>query len=185
MSFESFGGLDQVCIDASSLIYLLRAGALGFLAQEATLHTTAEVADETGWPRLPVHIVDSAASMSDTSAGAASKGVAATGDDGRVFSQSLEKLSENDEGLLHAALQLGMPLVSEDKKLLHAAAASGLTYYNALMMIVFLVTRGRFGLEEYPVYRSRLLEFAHYSESVVRTADRIVGDIEPRTEEKG
>ena len=180
MSFESFGGLDRVCIDASSLIYLLRAGALGFLAQEATLHTTAEVADETGWPRLPVHIVDSAASMSDASARAAS-----TGDKGRFSSQSLRKLSENDEGLLHVALELGMPLVSEDKRLLHAAAASGLTYYNALMMIVFLVTRGRFGLEEYPVYRSRLLEFAHYSESVARTADRIVGEIERRTEEKG
>jgi hypothetical protein len=180
MSFEGFGELDRVCIDASSLIYLLRAGALGFLAQEATLHTTAEVADETGWPRLPVHIVDSAASMS-----AGSTRAAATRDKGRGPSPSLRKLSENDEGLLHVALELGIPLVSEDKTLLHAAAACGLSYYNALMMIVFLVTRGRFGLEEYPVYRSRLLEFAHYSETVVRTADRIVGEIEPRSEEKG
>ena len=180
MSFESFGELDRICIDASSLIYLLRAGALGFLAQETTLHTTVEVADETGWPRLPVQIVDSAAAMSDASARAAS-----TGDKGSVSSQSLRKLSQNDEGLLHLALELGIPLVSEDKKLLHAAAAFGLTYYNALMMIVFLVTRGRFGLEEYPVYRSRLLEFAHYSESVVRTADHIVHEIDPQAREKG
>jgi len=131
------GGLSRLCIDASSMIYHIRTGLLGSLAAEMELLSTPGVIEEVGWPHLPVTPVD---------VGAA---------------------SSNDESLLILARREGVPLCSEDKEILEAAREVGMEHYNTLMMLNYLLLKGRVKPEEYPEYLERLKECSHYSDAVL------------------
>ena len=46
---------------------------------------------------------------------------------------------DTDQALIRAAEAYGLPLVSEDKKILMAARRLGLPYFNTLMIMNFLI----------------------------------------------
>lgn len=139
--------LGAATIDASSIIYLLKAGFLGYLAAEVELHTVADVMRETGWRGLPVATHDGAPKAVVPSA--------------------------PDDQLLAFSIAHRLPLISEDRKLLLRAGAAGLVYYNALLMLNLLVLRGRFDEDQYHEYRARLIGVGRYSADVLATEQAV------------
>ncbi|QEN06943.1 hypothetical protein EXM22_02650 [Oceanispirochaeta crateris] len=131
-------GIDCLCIDASSMIYHLKVGLLGSLAAEVSLISTPQVIDEVRWPHLPVKPL----ALKDNNV-------------------------TNDESLLILARREGVALLSEDREILTSARDEGIDYYNTLMMINYLLLKGRITAEEYPVYLARLKECCRYSEKVL------------------
>jgi hypothetical protein len=145
---EQFNGLHRAAIDACSIIYLLNTGVFESLAVVLSLVTTEDVFKETQWPRLPVEVKPS----------------------------PLEARS-NDHGLFLLAKAEGIPLISDDGEVLKMAKDSGMEYYNSLVMVNYLYFKGRITVEEYPLYRDRLLEKAHYSSRIIKRGEQIFTDL--------
>jgi len=141
-------GIDCLCIDASSMIYHLKIGLLGSLAAEITLISTPGVIKEVGWPHLPV-------TSRDISTGTYT----------------------NDESLVILASREKVPVLSEDKEILTRAGELGLEYYNTLMMLNYLLLKGRVMPEEYPEYLTRLIECSHYSDAVLSTGHAVHAEV--------
>ncbi|MFP4066816.1 MAG: hypothetical protein ACLFS5_04875, partial [Spirochaetaceae bacterium] len=55
---DELTALEQAAVDASSMIYMLKAGFFGYAAAELHFYTVGPVAREVGWPELPVRIAD-------------------------------------------------------------------------------------------------------------------------------
>ncbi len=140
-------GLDELCIDASSMIYLLKTGLLGSLAAEVKLLAPPGVIAETDWPHLPVEAV-------------------APGDEDA-------ELYTNDQSLVVLARERNSPVLSEDYEVLMDARENSLDYFNTLMMLNYLLLKGRIQKEEYPLYLERLKECSHYSERVLREGELV------------
>ena len=138
---EFFKGLDELCIDASSMIYLLKIGLLGSLAAEVELVSPPGVIAETDWPHLPVRAIG--------------------------IDEEENGPFTNDESLVILARERNCPVLSEDYEVLMDARDSGLDYYNTLMMLNYLLLKGRIGRDEYPGYLGRLKECSHYSQMVL------------------
>ncbi len=139
-----FAHLTEAAIDASSMIYMLKAGFLGLLGSTISLKTIPSVFDETGWPSLPVIVLEEET------------------DD-----------RPNDEKLLDFAVRSALPFISEDRALLLAAGRSGLDYYNSLMMLAFLRHRGRIDEAWYDEALGRILTIGRYDDDVLRRFDEI------------
>ncbi len=131
-------GLDTLCIDACSIIYQLRTGLLGSLAAEVALISTPSVIKEVDWPHLPVTPVDE--ENSDET---------------------------NDRNLFLLARGRNIPLMTEDLELIKAAWKEGMEHYNSLMMLNYLLLKGRVTEEEYPEYLERLTSYGRYSREVL------------------
>lgn len=143
VSYSFLKGFPELCIDASSMIYLLKIGLLGSLGAEVRLVSTPQVIKETGWPHLPV-----TAALPDPS-------LYGEGD------------VTNDDSLVLLAETRKSPVLSEDYELLMNAQEAGLEYYNTLMILNYLLLKKRILPEEYPEYLKRLKECSHYSEKVM------------------
>ncbi|MFP4383308.1 MAG: hypothetical protein ACLFSE_04635 [Spirochaetia bacterium] len=142
----TFTGIGRCAADASSIIYMLKAGFLGFAGVEVDLFTVPEIFNEVGWPELPLTVV------------------------------TLENAPEgesNDYLLLRLAEENSLAVLSEDKKLLLEAEKRGLKYYNSLMLLIFLRYRDRIIDDDYRELRERLLLTARYSRDVIEYADTI------------
>jgi hypothetical protein len=146
---ERFDRLQEAAIDASSIIYMLKAGFLGLLGTTITLKSVPEVVAETGWPSLPVTVVSS----------------------------DRPPVPSNDQRLLDFAEESGLPVISEDRAILRAAEAEGLDYYNSLMMLAFLRYRGRLDEQWYEEAKARLLEVARYGRDVIERFEAIEGEL--------
>jgi len=135
--FNKFDHLDKALIDASSIIYIDRADFLPILASTIKLFSIKEIFFETG----PV-------------------------------SESIKPLihndnsSSNDQKLISCALNMDLPLISEDKKMLMAMKRANRPFFNSLMMLNFLLYRRRIDIQEYDKYRQALEKFARYSNKV-------------------
>ena len=140
-------GLNALCIDASSMIYLLKTGLLGSLAAEVNLMAPPGVIAETQWPHLPVEPVK------------------LSNEDSTDYT--------NDQSLVVLARERNVPVLSEDYEVLTDARESGLDYYNTLMMLNYLLLKGRISREEYPLYLERLKECAHYSDGVLSEGELV------------
>ena len=136
-------GFSELCIDASSMIYLLKIGLLSTLGAEVKLVSTPQVIEETGWPHLPVSAELPRPSLYG---------------DGDV---------SNDDSLVLLAESRRSPVLSEDYELLMNAKEAGLEYYNTLMILNYLLLKKRISPAEYPEYLDRLKECSHYSEKVM------------------
>ena len=143
--------VSAAAVDASSIIYMLKVGILDRLSFVVDLVTPAEVAAETGWPRLPLRTVPGASLR----AGEALRG------------------ARPDDLVLALAEERGIALVSEDRELLMRAEEQGIAYFNSLMMLILLADRGRCAMDEYLVFRSRLEDIGHYSAWVRSFADKV------------
>jgi hypothetical protein len=146
-SINRLRSLTEAAVDASSIIYMLKAGFLGLLGHTIRLVTIEAVRDETGWRPPEVEVRREPAL-----------------DPGLPGPGALS----NDERLLRFAADSGLPVISEDRGLLEEAGRRGLDYYNSLMMLLLLRHRGRIDDAWYVEARDRLLSVGRYSDEIVR-----------------
>lgn len=145
---------------------MLKGGFLGLLGSTIILRTIEEVEAETRWPALPV-VVEPAAKSEAPETGVA-------GEAGEPCEPGLPgEAVETDALLLDFARGRGLPLISEDRKLLFAAGEAGLDYYNSLMMLAFLRYRGRIDRGWFGEARAHLLTVARYSQGVLDRFEEI------------
>ena len=141
---EFFSGIHELSIDASSIIYLLKIGILGSVSAEIRLFASQKIIEEVGWPRLP------------------------------ITPTHLEREGlTNDETVVELAKIRRIPVMSEDLEVLESAGTNGLSYYNTLMILNYLLLKKRISREEYPQYFSRLKDISHYSEEILQYGLRI------------
>lgn len=136
--FSEFNALDAAAIDASSIIYMSKAGYLDDLAAEIRLFSPGPVISETGYDDLPVKPL---AGINDA--------------------------KSNDRLLVAYSLAHQIPLISEDKKILMEIKRARRPYFNSLMMLNFLLFRSRISAGDHRVYFRRLADFAWYSPAVL------------------
>lgn len=135
---KRFNILHEAVIDASSLIYLGKAGFLEQLCSTVNLFTLYQIREETGFTFPNIQVVASPAGG-----------------------------TSNDQALLDFAISKNLPLISEDKKLLTKSAKKGHPYYNSLMMLVFLFYKQKIAANEFFSFKKKLLSVARYSEKVI------------------
>ncbi|TVQ40122.1 MAG: hypothetical protein EA384_04235 [Spirochaetaceae bacterium] len=136
-ALDGLASLRAACIDTSSLIVCSKAGILERLAETCTLYTIRPVLVESGYRDAPVQ-------LRPTPAGPA----------------------EVDDQLIACAIEVRLPVISEDRALLIKAADAGLAYYNALMMLNLLLLRGSLSPAAYGPHARLLLSAARYSAEV-------------------
>jgi hypothetical protein len=135
--FSQFNQLDKALIDASSIIYANKAHFLKRLTSSVSLFSIHEILSEAG-------------SISDNI-----KPLTHTG-----------KTLSNDQKLVACALRFGLPLISEDKKILMAMKSAKKPFFNSLMMLNFLLYRQMIDNQQYAQYHLALRQFARYSDDV-------------------
>ncbi|MFP4534335.1 MAG: hypothetical protein ACLFNP_01340 [Spirochaetaceae bacterium] len=173
---ERFDRLEEAAIDASSIIYMLKAGFLGLLASTITLKSVPEVVGETGWPSLPITVVSTEGSTRSEPRIRSPEGTPAPGVD-EITGAPGEPIQSNDQRLLAFAEEAALPVISEDRAILRAAEEAGLDYYNSLMMLAFLRYRGRLNLQWYEEAKDRLLEVARYGRDVLQLFEEIEAEL--------
>ena len=134
---KSFNTLHEAFIDASSLIYMRKAGFLQQLQESLRLYSIPEVVDEAGMSAKDFRLEN-----------------------------CRDKHLSNDRKLLCCALERGIPLISEDRKLLMQAKQVNLPHYNSLMMLNFLLLKQIINPEEYEACRLSLRRYARYSDTI-------------------
>ncbi len=72
-----------------------------------------------------------------------------------------------DEVLLATAIDLRLPLLSEDGRLLRRARARQHPHYNSLMLLLALLVQGQITLAEYDRLHAVLVQVARYSPAVL------------------
>lgn len=135
--------MDCGVIDTSTLIYLERLGLLPLTSRAFKLHVIPQVAVEYGG--MPAATVP-----------VPSPGTGPT-----------------DELLCQAAYRLGLPVLSEDRRVLRRANALHLPSYNTLMIVLALCVQGSLPTEAFPMYRQHLRSFARYGRQIFATGDRL------------
>ena len=78
-----------------------------------------------------------------------------------------------DLQLILLAKSLGVPLISEDKKLLLQASRLNLKYFNALMILNFLLFKKTISINQFHDFRNKLLAVARYGESVIEYGESV------------
>ncbi len=134
---SGFKSLNAAVIDASSIIYMMKAGFLDVVACCVQLHAPESCLKETGFSGLPI-----------TGHSICSHGTTA------------------DQQLLTLAQSLQLPVVSEDRKVLITASRNGITFYNSLMMLNLQLYKKSFDTEMFTFFLKQLTAFARYSEEV-------------------
>jgi hypothetical protein len=158
---SELAALDAAAIDASSMIYMLKAGFFGYAAAEVKMYTVGPVAREVGWPQLPVRIADlrrggevpwtrEAVEVAEAFVGSGKHG--------------------NDELLLELASARGLALVSEDRRVHERAAEENIPHYNALLLLALVRMRDRIPPEDYEEYFELLRTVGRYSDGVLAFA---------------
>lgn len=132
-----FSQMDRCLIDTSSLIYLHKIEAMALAESELTLLVPEIVVDELGFP------------LSDKC---------------RVLSSP--DGVKADDLLLSLALEMKLPLISEDGPLLKRAQLEGLDFYNTLMILLFILYKECITESEYRSFITRLEGVARYNKLV-------------------
>jgi hypothetical protein len=135
--FVQFENLQEALIDASSIIYMSKASFLGNVQETLRLYTLPEILDEVGLENMNLPLVESQQSE-----------------------------MSNDHKLLACAVERRWPLISEDRTLLVQAEQAGLDYYNALMMLNFLLFKRQIDSEQYQQQYESLRKVARYSQEI-------------------
>lgn len=149
MDFEADRTLDELrtlrraVIDSSSIIYAEKAGIIDTLVSAVELVTVVAVFNEVG------HTIASIRALNGPNRGAV---------DGQV---------------VELAQAHGLPIISEDRKLLSRAAERDLHGYNMLVILELLLFRGLLRLPEWDNARKHLLAAAHYHPRVVHAGNEL------------
>lgn len=123
-------------VDTSTLIYLERLSLLSEVASACTLLVIPQVEKEFGG-NLPRAL---------------------------HFIQAPE--GDADNVVCATALKKNTFVLSEDGKVLRQAAKNGLPYFNTLMLLLFLYTKGKISSVRYLECERELRTFARYSEVI-------------------
>jgi hypothetical protein len=146
--FEEYRRLEQALIDASSIIYMQKAGFLDALTSAVELHAPREIILETGFEPPGIKPIESGT-----------------------------KDLSNDQRLIHCAIESRWPVISEDRKILMRLKREGIPYFNALMMLNFLLFEKRLDLEAHSLHFERLVEIAWYGSDLLEFGKRIYSEI--------
>jgi hypothetical protein len=131
-------------IDASSIIYMHKAGYMAKLASAVDLYAPPEILAEVGHDDLRIKVI-------------------------RCASCS----QPQDQQLIACALEMRWPLISEDKAILMQLKREGIPYFNALMMLNFLLLTKWIDVKEHAAYFERLKHIAWYSPQVLEVGKSI------------
>ena len=142
--FGQFDRLNQALIDASSIIYANKADFLKMLTGTVRLFSIHEILSEAG-------------SVSESIKPLTHK----------------EKSLSNDQKLVACALHFGLPVISEDKKILMAMKSAQRPFFNSLMMLNFLLYRQLIDNRQYTQYYLALKQFARYSDEIWKYGAKI------------
>jgi hypothetical protein len=148
--FSQFRTLRKAFVDASSIIYMHRAGFLEEVSMAVKLYAPQEIIEETDYDGLPVCPVTCPM-----------------------------ETPCNDQKLIACALAQGTPVISEDKRILSHMDKEGVPYFNALMMLHFLLFREVVTTERHFMYFHELKRYAWYSDSVLEFAEKVYHAIVP------
>ena len=138
IALGQFDNLDDAVIDTCSLIYMTRCGYMELLSSQIGLHTIPEVAVESGISSLTAGIDEVKLPGSST-----------------------------DEKIVSLAKKRNIAVISDDRKVLLAAKKENLSYFNSLMMLLYLLNRGNIGVNDYFNYRKQLTGLAHYGVDIL------------------
>ena len=134
---SQFTQLERAIIDASSIIYTEKAGFLNILCDVLNIYSLPEIITEAGNPKIRVQLIHSHTNN-----------------------------KSNDEKLIQTAIDMRLPLISEDRQCLMRMKREKLDYYNALMMLNYLYFRQLISVQEYIDYNTQMRSFARYSKEV-------------------
>ncbi|HEX3019815.1 MAG TPA: hypothetical protein VHP36_05920 [Chitinispirillaceae bacterium] len=146
---EGFKSLNSAAIDASSIIYMQKAGFLHSAIVHIQLHSPITVLDQTGFDLLQI-----------------------TSHDMKPYQQ----LSA-DQQLVNLAQNLSIPVISDDKWVLIKARAMGFPFYNSLMILNFLLYKRLVTLEFFDKYLHELITIARYSQTVIQYGSTVTNEI--------
>lgn len=149
-----FRKLKRVIADSSSLIYMKKAGFLDRFIVTLEVYTVPEVMRETGYADLPLNILHH-----------------------RYHEDRRRRELDTDAILIRCAVREELPVLSEDRKILLAAEGRNLVYFNALMMLNFLLFSRKIPLPEHTRYFNRLLESARYTPRILAYSRELFWEI--------
>jgi hypothetical protein len=134
---SQFHRLDAAIIDASSIIYARKVGILPCLSRMIRLFSTPETIEEAGEDAIGVNRLDC-----DT------------------------PLVSNDRKLILCASRFEFAIISEDRQILAAARREGISYFNTLMMLNFLLSVETIDDRAYGRYLEKLRQIAWYGPEI-------------------
>ena len=149
---QAFEGLKKALIDTSSIIYIQKAGYLDVLNQTIDLNTIPEVISETKACITGIKLIQA---------------------------PNLPALS-TDQKLIICAQENRLAMISEDKGILTAMRKAGFDYYNALMVLNFMLYKKRIDDNRYRQYYRNLRTFARYSADVWEFGDQIYAAVKSK-----
>jgi hypothetical protein len=135
--FRRFAALEEACIDASSIIYLQKAGFFETVCRNLYLLTLPVILEEAG--------------------------IAA---DNLQILQPAQPGLPPDEQVIQCVQERQCAVISEDKHILLAVKRANLPYYNALMMLNWLLFEELIEDPQYQTHYSALRTCARYSDKV-------------------
>ena len=141
---SQFRELKKALIDASSMIYMTKAGYLNLVTDCLELHSPKKVIQETGYENLKIHelIVDD------------------------IFDSA-------DQLLVFNAFRLGWPLITEDQGIIRQLETQKTPYFNALMILEFMYWKRVLSHRSYIGHHRKLLKHAWYSSEVLEFCDAV------------
>ncbi|HEX2957108.1 MAG TPA: hypothetical protein VHO70_09755 [Chitinispirillaceae bacterium] len=139
-SFFGFEVLSSAVVDSSSIIYMQKIGILNLTADCIKLHMPEIVSEETGieHQKITIHYQN--------------RGI---------------RLPSADKQVVQLAVDLEIPVISEDKKVLKWGSKEGLSYYNTLMLLNYLLYKKKVTVNQYNSFYRELLPIARYSAFVL------------------
>ncbi|MFH2002109.1 MAG: hypothetical protein ABIK28_20715 [Planctomycetota bacterium] len=139
-----FESMDRALIDASSMIYLSKAGCFDRLGMVIRLHALAEIIEEAG--ECPESVL--------------------------TVRSPYPRLS-NDEKLIACAVEMQLPVITEDRRIVLRLAGKNHPVFNALMMLCFLAHKKAVDGREYSRFLEALEKVAWYGPKVWEFGRRV------------
>ena len=150
-----FRALGKALIDASSIIYMDKAGFLVNVAKAIELYSPEEILAETGLRGLLVHPIHLA-----------------------------DKSLPNDQKLIACALMQQLPVISEDQKILLRLEREKTPYFNALMMLNYLLFKKDISSDQHRMFFQSLIRCSWYSRQVLAFSNKVYDCIVNRNSER-
>jgi hypothetical protein len=141
---SGFQSMKKALIDASSIITIKKAGFFSELSEAVALYSLKEIIEETGYDDLPLSLLEAGT-----------------------------ETASNDEKLISCALREKIPVISEDRKILMAMKNKNIPYYNALMMLHFLLFKKKLDAKTHLACQNRLKKTARYGGDVLKFAGNV------------
>lgn len=144
-TLHSLSQLESALIDASSILYMQKAGYFDLLVGAIKLYTIPEVILEIRSNTGGLRLIRPCGSHTLTT----------------------------DKKLITCALERELAMISEDKEILRAMQRAKAPYFNALMMLNLLLLLGKIDEGRYRGYLRDLKSIARYSEIVWQFGEQV------------